>query len=85
MGVPWNIPRCPERVPRVFRDIPEVFRGRGGSGPVLVFTDTPLFLKAFSFFIAAKKTLVSLVVSEMPRPEWLHVCSAFLAVNIMIS
>ena len=68
MGVSWSIPRCPERVPGVFRDIPGVFRGRGGSGPVLVFTDT-LFLKAFSFFIAAKKTLVSLLVSEMPRPE----------------
>ena len=50
MGVSWSIPRCPERILGVFSGYSGSVLGRGGSEPVPVFTDTPLFLKAFSFF-----------------------------------
>ena len=56
---PWGCPGVFRGVLSVFcgcfLDIPGVFLGRGGSGPVPVFTDTPLFLKLLAFFIAAKK------------------------------
>ena len=51
---PWGCPGVFRGVLSVFwgcfLDIPGVFLGRGGSGPVPIFTDTPLFLKAFNFF-----------------------------------
>ena len=72
---------CSAGVPGYSGSVPGSVRFRAPS----CFYRHPSVLKAFSFFIAAKKTLVSLVVSEMPRPEWLHVCSVFMAVNIMIS